>query len=123
MLEKLPLLVFVVDDEQVIATTLAMILKNSGYRAVAYASAEAAMKAAEAESPSLLITDVNMPGMNGIDLAIRFKTLYPGCKLLLFSGHLATVGLLQAARELGHDFEVMAKPVHPKDLLAAIEKL
>ena len=115
--------VYVVDDEPVIASTLAAILNASGFRATAYTSAEDAIRAAECEGPSLLISDVVMPGMNGVDLAIHLKSLCPKCKVLLFSGQAATNDLLESASRAGHDFELLSKPIHRKDLLAAIRKL
>jgi FixJ family two-component response regulator len=118
-----PIRVYVVDDEAVIATTLAAILNTSGFRATAFTSAEDAIKAAECDGPSLLISDVLMPGMNGVDLAIHLKSKCPMCKVLLFSGQAATRDLLESARKAGHDFELLSKPIHPKDLLAAIRKL
>jgi DNA-binding NtrC family response regulator len=123
MNERLPITVFIVDDETVISSTRAMILSQSGFKATAFFSAEAAIAAAESGCPQLLITDVAMPGMNGIDLAIRFETLCPKCKVLLFAGQASTGDLLAMARNQGHDFAVLAKPVHPRDLLAAIRKL
>jgi FixJ family two-component response regulator len=60
------------------------------------------------------------PGMNGIELGIHFRERFPKCNVLLFSGVAATAGLLDAAREQGHDFTLLEKPIHPKDLLAAI---
>jgi len=115
--------VYVVDDEPVIASTLAAILNASGFQATAFTSAEEAIRAAECEGPSLLISDVVMPGMNGVDLAIDLKTLCPKCKVLLFSGQAGMSALIDSARRAGHDFELLAKPVHPKELLAAIRKL
>jgi FixJ family two-component response regulator len=115
--------VYVVDDEPVIATTLAAILNAYGFRATAYTSAKDAIKAAECDGPSLLITDVVMPGMNGVDLAIHLKSICPECKMLLFSGQATTAHLLEAASKLGHDFQLLSKPIHPTDLLAAIRKL
>jgi CheY-like chemotaxis protein len=118
-----PVRVYVVDDEPVIASTLAAILNASGFHATAFTSAEDAIRAAECEGPSLLISDVVMPGMNGVDLAIHLKSLCPKCKVLLFSGQAATNDLLESASKSGHDFELLSKPIHPKDLLAAIRKL
>lgn len=118
-----PQSVFVVDDESVIASTLAAILNVSGYRATAFQTAEAAIQAAESEHPDILVTDVWMPAMTGIDLAIRFKSLLPKCKVLLFSGLASTIGLLNDARAQGHTFALLTKPVHPNDLLAAIRQL
>jgi DNA-binding NtrC family response regulator len=122
MPENSPQTIFVVDDEPVIASTLAAILNASGFQATAFTNAETAIEAAKSIKPSLLITDVVMPGMNGIDLAIQFKSEHPGCKVLLFSGQAATGDLLISARQAGHDFELLLKPIHPKDLLAAIKR-
>jgi DNA-binding NtrC family response regulator len=92
-----PITVYVVDDEAVIASTLAAILNASGFRATGYTSAEDAIKAVECDGPSLLISDVLMPGMNGVDLAIHLKSICPSCKVLLFSGQAAANDLLEAA--------------------------
>ena len=109
--------VLVVDDEQVIADTLAMILNQSGFVAQAVYSGEKALETAAQFSPDMFITDVIMNDLNGIDAAIRMQELLPGIKVLLFSGQAATADLLEKARKQGHEFEILAKPVHPQDLL------
>jgi CheY-like chemotaxis protein len=63
-----------------------------------------------------------MPGMSGIDLAIAIRQAVPDCKVLLFSGQAATADLLADAREAGHNFTTLEKPIHPKDLLAYISE-
>ncbi len=116
--------VFVVDDEGLIAKTLAMILSQTGFAASAFEDPYQALGAAAGGLvPDLLISDVVMPGMSGIDLAIQFRGEYPGCKVLLFSGQAATADMLATAKLHGHDFEVLAKPVHPSDLLARLRDL
>jgi DNA-binding NtrC family response regulator len=116
-------IVFVVDDESIISETLAMILNMSGFDATGFVSAYKALQQALIRPPDLLITDVVMPEMNGVELAIEFKSAYPECKILLFSGQYATTDLLRDAADEGHDFHILAKPVHPKELIAAIKKL
>jgi CheY-like chemotaxis protein len=113
--------VFVVDDERVIASTLTTILQVSGYDARCFVNPLEALEAARTAEPNLLISDVLMPELSGIDLAIRLKEQYPTCKVLLFSGQAMTADLLASAREQGHDFQLLAKPVHPTDLLARIK--
>lgn len=54
-------------------------------------------------------------------IAIIAKQRYPGCKILLFSGQAATANRLGKARESGYDFEILLKPVNPKDLLPSLE--
>ena len=116
----MPKQVLVVDDERCIADTLAAILRLSGYEVNALYDGESAWSACRSCAPDLIISDVIMPGMSGIDLAIRVKQHFPQCKVLLFSGMAATADLLEDARRQGHDFEVLAKPVHPADLLAKL---
>jgi CheY-like chemotaxis protein len=115
--------IFVVDDVKVIANTLAAILNHSGFQATAFVNPLEALQAAEKNCPNYLITDVVMPELNGIELTALFKAIHPECKVLLFSGMASTADLLARAREQGLDFQVLAKPVHPKELLAALKAL
>jgi len=109
--------VLVVDDERVIADTLAMILNQSGFQARSIYSGEGAVELAASFEPDMLISDVIMADLNGIDAAIRIRELLPKIKILLFSGQAATADLLDNARKKGYEFEILAKPVHPQDLL------
>ncbi|HLY98593.1 MAG TPA: response regulator [Candidatus Angelobacter sp.] len=112
--------VLVVDDEHLIADTLAAILNQSGFDAIAAYTGISAVNRARELSPDLVISDVIMPDMNGIEAAILIRGMLPACKILLFSGQAATADLLERARAQGHEFEILAKPVHPQDLLAKL---
>ena len=98
--------ILIVDDEISIADTLALIFKTEHYEArTAYSAKRAIEILAE------------WPEMNGIDLAIVIKANSPVCHVLLFSGHANTAMLLEEAGKKGHQFEVLAKPVHPNLML------
>jgi CheY-like chemotaxis protein len=112
--------VLVADDERVIADTLAIILNQCGFEATAVYSGEKAVEAARTWRPDMLISDVIMTDLNGIDAAIQIREILPACKILLFSGQAATADLLDRARGQGHEFEILAKPVHPQDLVARL---
>jgi DNA-binding response OmpR family regulator len=112
--------VLVVDDESAIADTVAEILSRSGYAAQTAYDAEEALEAAMMTPPDMLITDVIMPGMSGIELGTKMRRMFPDCKILLFSGQAATVDLLSMANGAGHHFNLLHKPIHPKDLLAHV---
>lgn len=114
---------FVVDDEEIIATTLGLILNASGFEAVSFTKPMEALLAAETRCPDFLITDVMMPVLNGIDLAVQFKAIYPQCRVLLFSGAASTSALLDDARGQGHQFQILAKPVHPSELLSTLKQM
>ncbi len=109
--------VLVADDERMIANTLTRILNSSGFEAKAVYSGEKAVEAAEDLKPDVLITDVVMTGMNGIEAAIRIQALLPACRIILFSGQASTADLLDRAEAKGHRFEILTKPVHPQVLL------
>jgi CheY-like chemotaxis protein len=112
--------VLVADDEQVIANTLAIILNQAGFDARAVYSGEKALEELDSFQPDMLISDVIMTGMTGIEVAIETRKKLPNCKVLLFSGQAATADLLERARAQGHEFDILAKPVHPTDLLAKL---
>jgi CheY-like chemotaxis protein len=113
-------MIVVVDDERIIADSLAMILNQSGFEARAVYSGEKAVEQASAFEPQMLITDVIMADLNGIDAAIQIRAILPQVKVLLFSGQAATADLLEKARAQGYEFEILAKPVHPQDLLSRL---
>jgi CheY-like chemotaxis protein len=119
---KLRPVVLIVDDEKVIADTLSIILSKSGFDTYAAYDGPSALALALRVAPQLLISDVVMPGMSGIDLAISLSGALPQCKVLLFSGQAATVDLLEEARNSGHNFTTLTKPVHPTDLLKRISE-
>ena len=112
--------VLVADDEQVIANTLAIILNQAGFEARAVYSGEKVLEALDSFQPDMLISDVIMTGMTGIEAAIATRQQMPSCKILLFSGQAATSDLLEEASRSGHDFELLCKPVHPTDLLRSL---
>jgi DNA-binding NtrC family response regulator len=112
--------IFVVDDEPVIASTLAAILQLHGFSARFFTSPLEALTAARTKAPELLISDVTMPDISGIDLAIKMKAQHPECKILLFSGHPASLALLEDARARAHDFRLLLKPVPPGEFLSEI---
>jgi CheY-like chemotaxis protein len=109
--------VLVVDDERIVAGTTAAIFANACFSSRAVYSAEEALELIPQWVPHLAVIDVKLPGMSGIDLAIRLRAEYPACKLSLFSGYVDTADLLDSAEHAGHSFDVLAKPVQPTELL------
>jgi DNA-binding response OmpR family regulator len=114
---------FIVDDEDVIASTLELILLSEGFDARSFVDPLDALNAAHSVKPNLLVTDVIMPNMTGIDLAIQIRNLHPECGVLLSSGQTVTSELLATASAAGHHFEILLKPVHPNILLQRITEL
>jgi DNA-binding NtrC family response regulator len=114
--------VLVVDDEGMIANTLDAILKQSGFSAYPMYDGESAIEAALVNPPAILISDVILPGMNGIELAINMTKIFPECKVILSSGQTITSKLLSAAASSGHKFVFLQKPVPPEVLLRHVNQ-
>jgi CheY-like chemotaxis protein len=114
--------VLVVDDERVIADSLSLILRSKGLKVLTAYDGESALMIAGPRPPDLLITDVSMPSMNGVDLAMALLEITPDCKVLLFSGN-ATLADLLPARRAGYDFPLLIKPVPPFEMLGHVSSL
>jgi len=115
--------VLVVDDNEVIANTLSMVLRSAGYYAVAAYSGKQALELLRSDSIDLLLSDVMMPQMTGIELAIEATRKRHVQSVLLMSGVSATADLLTNARKLGYHFEILAKPMHPDEVIDRIRNL
>lgn len=115
--------VLIVDDERMIADTLAVILRMNGFDPTVAYSGEQAVEAALGLQPCMLLSDVVMGQMNGIEAAIQITQSNPNCKVLLFSGQPAVADMLANAAAAGHHFEILAKPVHPTAVLEKLDSL
>ncbi|HLH06864.1 MAG TPA: response regulator [Terriglobales bacterium] len=114
--------VLVVDDEHLIADTLAEILSRHGFIARAAYGGERALQVAKRFHPDIVVADILMPSMNGVELAILLRKLSRQTRILLFSGHANSAELLSEARDEGYHFEVVAKPIHPDKLLQLLQE-
>ena len=113
--------ILVVDEESVTADTLAKVLRRNGYATEAAYDGNGALQRALLSPPELVITDVALPGMSGVQLAITIKRVYPDCKILLYSGQASTPELIRSHHCAPYDFTLLSKPVRPRDLLALVE--
>ena len=112
--------ILVVDDEACIADTLVIILRRAGYEATATCEPGSALDACTESTPDLLLTDVMMPGINGIELAVLVQQRCPECRVMLLTGLGVSFNLAEHARRQGHDFAILAKPIRPVDLLERV---
>jgi len=113
-------MVLVVDDERVFVDTFAMILDQSGYYPLKAYSGEQALALIEEVRPDLVFADIVMGWVNGVEVAMAVKQRWPDCPVLLTTGHYGNLKLLEPAEAAGYQFEVLARPIHPNDLLAKL---
>ena len=113
-------LVLVVDDEPVITDTLLQILRLEGFDALGVHDGLSAVEEAVRSKPDIVLADVAMPRLNGVEAAKRILAKLPETRIVLFSGQAETADLLARARAEGFEFEVLAKPVKPDHLLRTL---
>ena len=113
--------VLVVDDQKDVADSLASILTLNGYAASAVYNGTEAVKLARMMRPHLLLADVLMPDLDGVETAKRIRRFLPRCKVLLISGSLKSSQMWENARRHGFDFDFVMKPVAPEELLNKLQ--
>lgn len=113
----------VIDDERLIADTIAQILRLSGFDALSVYSGKGALEQIATGCPDVVITDVVMPELNGIETAKMLLASCPATKILLLSGQAETGEMIKKARDEGYDFQLLAKPLHPDELLGVLRRL
>lgn len=112
--------VLIADDEIVIADTLALILNRDGFETRAVYTSKNALELAAQFQPDMLISDVLMAEINGVDAAVQMRAMLPEIRVFLLSGQSATAEMLARSQAQNLGFEVLVKPVHPRDLLARL---
>jgi DNA-binding NtrC family response regulator len=112
--------VLVVDDERLIADTLATILKINGFETTALYSGEAALEWVESFQPNVVLSDIHMRKVNGIETAERIRRKHPDCRVILFTASALSATTRHRIQELG--FEFLQRPLHPEVILACLQQ-
>jgi len=118
MSEKL--IVAIVDDEADMRASIAQWLNLTGFEAQAFASAEQALKTIKADFPGVVISDIRMPGMDGMALLRRFQSIDPGLPVILITGHGDVALAVEAMRVGAYDF--LEKPFDPERLADLVRR-
>ncbi|MEM1433957.1 MAG: response regulator [Pseudomonadota bacterium] len=112
--------VFVVDDDVAHADSLVALLSGAGYQVTARNSGEAGLELIRAGAPDVLILDLNMPGMDGVDVLRELSTMTLPTKTIVFTGTQDFELVAQIVRLGAYDF--LTKPSPPTQLLAAVRR-
>ena len=115
--------ILVVDDERLLADTTAAILRHAGFETRIAYDGFVALEVAGSFRPDYILTDIMMPEMNGVELAIAITKMYPVTKILLFSGQAGISEILEQSKAKGFEFPLLAKPVYPAKLIEGLRKL
>jgi len=110
--------ILIVDDEESICQTLEGILADEGYEVIAAESGEEALRVAEEELPSLVLLDIWLPGMDGIEVLKAIKTSHPQIQVVMMSGH-GNIETAVKATKLGA-FDFIEKPLSLEKVILVV---
>ncbi len=112
--------ILLAEDEEAMRTYLARALQNAGYEVVAVDRGTAALPLLAAQDFDLLLSDIVMPEMDGIELAQRCSEMSPRTKVMFITGFAAVT---LKANQHAPQAKVLSKPFHLKDLVLEVERL
>ncbi len=113
--------ILLAEDDDSLRSFLVTSLTRAGHDVVAHGDGDSAMEALQRGSYDLLLTDIVMPGLDGIELARRGAELDPAMKIVFITGFAAVA--LSAHSQAPKDAKVLSKPFHLKDLVVEIERV
>ncbi|MEI7987834.1 MAG: response regulator transcription factor [Chloroflexota bacterium] len=113
--------VLIIDDDDNLRSTLAMILQKAGYRVTTAENAESALNILKAGVYDLAFLDLKMPGMEGTELLVHLRELYPDMPVLILTAHASLDSSIHAVRFGARDY--LIKPMSPQSVLERIEQV
>lgn len=110
--------ILIIDDEKDIRTSLKGILEDEGYRVLTAADGAEGLEAARQELPDMVLLDIWMPGMDGLEILEKLKALFPGLIVTMISGH-GTIETAVKATKLGA-YDFIEKPLSLEKVLISV---
>ncbi len=120
MTSKMTSKIVIIDDEPIALKRLRRILEKEGHPVAAFTNPQRALEQIEKEPCALVISDVCMPGMNGLDLMTRVKGRFPNTETILITGYASIDGAVEATREGA--FHYLQKPFTPDQLRQVVDR-
>ena len=112
--------ILLIDDEEAIVRLLSMSLRSDGHEVVTALSGEEGLKIFQEETPELVLTDIKMPGMDGIEVLQNIKSLQPDVEVVIITGHGDIDNAIEALKFGASDF--ISKPVRDEVLTVALQR-
>jgi DNA-binding response OmpR family regulator len=112
--------ILVVDDETTARQSLAEILRLEDYRVTAAENGQAALEHLEIGSYDVMLLDIKMPGLDGVEVLRRGMKLAPDCRVILLTAHGSLHSAIEAVRQGAHDY--LLKPAAPNDILSSVSR-
>ncbi len=115
-----PSKILIVDDEELIVRLLSVSLRSDGYQTVSAFNGDEGLEVFKAESPDIVVTDLKMPGMDGLELLKKIKEIDPEKEVIIVTGHGDIDSTIKALQLGASDF--INKPVRDEALAIALER-
>jgi PAS domain S-box-containing protein len=112
--------ILVIDDEEANVRVLSISLRSDGYHVVTACSGEQGLEVFERESPDIVLTDIKMPGMDGIEVLSKLKSKYPDSEVIIITGHGDIDNAIEALKYGASDF--INKPIRQEALSIALKR-
>jgi UDP-3-O-[3-hydroxymyristoyl] N-acetylglucosamine deacetylase len=109
----------IVDDQPYICSTISSILEDEGYKTIVFQDAESFWQSLDTLEPSLVMLDIWLPGIDGLQLLKRLQGRFPGLPIIMMSGHAGIETAVSAIKAGAYDF--MEKPLHLEVLLDKVK--
>lgn len=110
--------ILVVDDDPLVAQTLTLIFQRHGFDASTAYDADQAMLAVRKTPPDLVLSDIDLPGRDGISLMVDLTRELPHCPILVLTGFYSGLNrVLDYTQSLQQQVSVVTKPCQPSELL------
>lgn len=109
----------IVDDQEQICSTISGILTDEGYESLVFHEAESFWQSLETTEPSLVLLDIWLPGVDGLEILKRLQDRFPNVPVIMMSGHAGIETAVKAIKFGAHDF--MEKPLHLDVILEKVE--
>jgi two-component system, cell cycle response regulator CpdR len=113
--------ILLAEDDDSLRRFLAKALERAGYEVVSCPDGEAALEALDGGPYDLLLTDIVMPGVDGIEVARQAAAREPGQRIMFITGFAAVA--LSAGDRAPAGAKVLAKPVHLREIVAEVERM
>jgi len=112
--------IMIIDDEKIVGDMAKMSLEREGYKIETFLNGETAMARLKEERFDVVVTDLKMKGIDGMEVLKTVKALYPGTKVIMITAFANLDTAIEALRGDVHDF--FPKPVKIRELKVSIER-
>ena len=116
----MPKKILVVDDEKIVCDMAKIILQNEGYEVDTFTDSQLALDAIRARRYDLVVTDLKMENISGMDILREVNRLYPDAKVIMLTAYATLDATIEAIRERIYDF--FPKPVKIEELKKSVKK-